>query len=247
LGIVTPLANEEDTIDEFLKRVLVYLEKDDRIFCVIDKVCKDSTRAKVDAAAAADPRIVPVWSPENRCVVDAYFRGYRAALEHNCRWILEMDGGLSHVPEQIPRFLEKMEAGFDYAAGCRFGYGGKFHGKLSRWFVSWGGTIAANTLLGTHMKDMCSGFECFTNKALSHVVAHGVLSRANFFQTEIRFILRDWNWVEVPITYYGPPKGVPKSSVKEAFRILFTLRKSRNKQPEEKPVAADVNSGTRVG
>ena len=51
-------------------------------------------------------------------------------------------------------------------------------------------------------------------------------SRANFFQTEIRFLLRHWDWVEVPITYHGPPKGLPGSTIKEALSILWSLRKS---------------------
>src|SRR5947209_532311 len=84
--------------------------------------------------------------PENRCVKDAYFRGYREALAANCRWILEMDGGLSHLPEQIPQFLRAMESGADYAPGSRFCKGGKFKGKFSRRCVSWGGTQLSNLL-----------------------------------------------------------------------------------------------------
>ena len=225
LGVVIPLANEQQTIDELLRRILAQLGEYDRVFCVVDNVSKDNTRQHVERASAVDPRIVLVWAPQNRCVVDAYFRGYGEALAADCKWVLEMDGGLSHIPEQIPPFIAAMEQGYDYAPGSRFIRGGKFNGKFSRWCVSKGGTILSNLLLGTNMKDMCSGFECFTHEALNHVVDHGVSSRANFFQTEIRFMLRNWKWVEIPITYHGPPKSVAKSTIAEALRTLWSLRK----------------------
>ena len=224
MGVVVPLANEQDTVAELLSRVLAQLTEDDRVFCVVDRASRDDTFALVERAAQHDPRIVPVWAPENRCVVDAYFRGYREALAAGCRWILEMDGGFSHLPEQIPAFIRAMEEGYDYAAGSRFTRGGGFKGKFSRWCVSKGGTILSNLMLGTRMTDMCSGFECFTREALAHVVAQGVTSRAHFFQTEIRFMLRSWNWVEIPITYHGPAKAVPKSSISEAIQTLWSLR-----------------------
>lgn len=231
LGVVIPLANEDQTADELLTRVLAQLNETDRVFCVVDNASADRTRSAVERVSARDSRVILVWAPENRCVVDAYFRGYREALAANCQWVLEMDGGLSHLPEQIPQFIRAMEAGYQYAAGSRFMPGGRFQGKLSRRIVSKGGTLLSNLLLQTRMKDMCSGFECFTHEALSHVVAHGVASRAHFFQTEIRFLLRRWKWVEVPITYRGPAKSVPGSSIKEALRILWSLRAEAHERP----------------
>jgi len=231
LGVVIPLANEEKTVDELLERVLAQLTSADRVFCVVDNASADQTRAAVERASARDSRVTLVWAPENRSVVDAYFRGYREALAAHCQWVLEMDGGLSHLPEQIPQFIRAMEAGYQYAAGSRFMPGGRFRGKLSRRIVSKGGTLLSNLLLQTRMKDMCSGFECFTHEALRRVVAHGVASRAHFFQTEIRFLLRRCKWVEVPITYRGPAKPVPGSSIREALRVLWSLRAEAHARP----------------
>src|SRR5262249_29847334 len=98
LGVVVPLANEESTIDDFTARVLAQLGRDDRLFCVVDNASRDSTRDRVERHGRRDGRVCLVWAPENRCVVDAYFRGYRAALDAGSRWVLEMDGGLSHLP-----------------------------------------------------------------------------------------------------------------------------------------------------
>ena len=225
LGVVVPLANEEDVVEEFLRRVLAHLAPQDSVFCVLDNVSRDSTRGKIEAFAERDPRVVLVWAPENRCVVDAYFRGYRAALAAGCDWILEMDGGMSHLPEEIPLFLAAMAQGAEFAAGSRFIEGGSHTGRLSRRWLSKGGTVLANLVLGTRMRDMTSGFECFAREALEQVVAKGVRSKAHFFQTAIRFMLRHRRWVEIPITYSAPSSTVGKDKVLEALRNLWQLRR----------------------
>ena len=233
LAVITPLANEEATVDEFLTRVLAQLGPSDRFFCVLDNLSRDLTRSKIEAKATDDPRLSLVWAPQCRCVVDAYFAGYRAGLESGARWILEMDGGLSHIPEQIPRFIEVMEKGADYAPGSRFAKGGRFDGRFTRYLVSKGGTFLSNLMLGTRMKDMTSGFECFSRAAMERVVSRGVRSRAHFFQTEIRHMLRNWNWVEVPITYECPSNSVGGASIKEALKNLWHLRRTAQNEQSE--------------
>ena len=223
LGVVIPLANEEATVDKFLQEILVHLGPDDRIFCVLDNVSKDRTREMVQKAGRLDGRICEVWAPENRCVVDAYFRGYKSALDAGCMWILEMDGGYSHNPAEIPRFIKAMEQGVDFVAGSRFTAGGKYSGRRSRFLLSKIGSIVANLALGTKMNDMTSGFECFSRKAMQYVVEQGVRSRAHFFQTEIRFMLRSWNWVEVPITYSNPSQSVGSGAITESLQTLWIL------------------------
>jgi len=227
LGVVTPLANEEDCIHELLDRTLAQLGPDDRMFCVLDNVSKDRTRELILARAETEPRVALVWAPENRCVVDAYFRGYRAALAAGAKWVLEMDGGLSHQPEEIPLFVREMEKGFEYVGGCRFMTREGYTGPWSRYLISRGGGALANLLLGTHMIDMTGGFECFSRRALEAVLAKGVRSRAHFFQTEIKVLMHQFKWTEVPIHYKNPSKSVGQSSLKEAFRNLWVLFRER--------------------
>jgi len=223
LGVVIPLANEQATIENLLQDILGQLETNDRIFCVLDTVSRDRTRELVEKAAQRDKRVCEVWAPENRCVVDAYFRGYRSALAAGCTWILEMDGGYSHNPAEIPSFILAMKEGVDFAAGSRFNTEGNYSGRWSRNLLSKGGSMLANFMLGTRMHDMTSGFECFSRKAMEYVVEQGVRSKAHFFQTEIRFMLRNWNWVEVPISYSSPSNSVGIKAITESFRLLWML------------------------
>ncbi|MBN1403445.1 MAG: glycosyltransferase family 2 protein [Opitutales bacterium] len=229
LGIVIPLANEELTIDELLRRVCAQIGPDDRVFCVLDNMCKDNTKLMIQGFLEnVDNRVSLVWAPENRCVVDAYFRGYREAYDAGCAWILEMDGGLSHLPEEIPQFVMGMEEGYDYVGGSRYLKGGTHDSPLSRRIISRGGTALTRLLLRVRLTDMTSGFECFSRTAMELVLKNGVRSRANFFQTEIRYMMSHLHWKEVPIRYTNDKPTIGRSSLRESFRILFQLLKERS-------------------
>lgn len=226
LVVVVPLASEEATATDFLERVVVYLGVDDLVLCVLDNVSRDRTREKVEEFGRLDPRVRLVWAPENRSVMDAYFRGYREAIDAGAAWILEMDGGMSHLPEEIPKYVTLIDRSYDFVVGCRFTAGGSHTGSLKRRAVSWAGSALARVALGTQMRDMTSGFEMFSRRAMEYVLSHGVQSRANFFQTEIKYMLRDWRWIEVPINYRSTNGRIARSSISEACRNLWKLRRS---------------------
>lgn len=232
LGIVIPLANEETTVEALFDRIRPHLARADRVFCIFDRVCRDRTRELAEQYhARKDERFVVVWAPETRCVADAYFRGYREAYERGCRWILEMDGGFSHLPEEIPQFIAGMEAGYDYVGGSRFMRGGRHASPVTRRVVSWGGSVLSRWLLRTSMSDMTSGFECFSRPAMTEVLERGVLSRANFFQTEIRYMMSRHRWKEVPIHYSNDRMTVRRGSIREALRVLAALCRQRRNTP----------------
>jgi dolichol-phosphate mannosyltransferase len=225
LAVVVPLGNEIDTVENFLKRVLRQLDAGDRIFCVLDDYSKDGTMDAVKDYAAKDSRVICHYSPENKCVVDAYFAGYREAMGSGAEWILEMDGGLSHLPEEIPLFLKKASEGYQFVGGSRFIKGGRHSSPWQRVLVSWLGTVLARFVLGAQMKDMTSGFELFTRETMQAVLDRGVESKAHFFQTEIRHQMHNYRWVEVPIKYRNDHPQIGGSTVRESLRILFKLRR----------------------
>ena len=223
-----PLANEEDSIENLFDRIRVHLAPEDRVFCVMDRMCKDRTRELIQRYHdTKDQRFNVVWAPENRCVVDAYFRGYREAYDQGAQWILEMDGGMSHLPEEIPQYIEAMKEGYEYVGGSRFMKGGSHKSPITRRLISWGGSVLARFLLKTSMSDMTSGFECFSRSAMKELLDKGVMSRANFFQTEIKYMMSRRRWKEVPINYSNDKVAVGRSSIREAFKVLFQLWRSR--------------------
>jgi len=230
LGIVCPMANERSTAVELVNAVLAQCKdfKSVMFFAVFDNSCKDGTFDLLRESENKPAELQVIWAPENRCVVDAYMRGYREALDAGCDWILEMDAGFSHQPSEIPQFFDKMAEGCDCVFGSRFCKGGKFsEAPLSRYFVSRAGSILSNILLGTKLKDMTSGFEMFTNAALREVLDKGIRSRGHFFQTEIKVHCRNLRIAEVPIHYRVPSQNVNAAVVMDAFSNLFRLFRKR--------------------
>jgi len=230
LGIVCPMANERDTVERFIPAVLGQCRgfRTCTFFAVLDRASTDGTVEIVRSLAKQIEQLTMIWAPENRCVVDAYLRGYREALAAGCDWILEIDAGFSHRPQDIPRFFEAMKSGCDCVFGSRFCPGGVFEeAGFKRRLISRGGTVLTNLLLGTKLKDMTSGFELFSRSALEMVLAKGIHSRAHFFQTEIKVFCRHLRCVEVPITYSNPSSSVNGAVLGDAFfhlGRLFMLR-----------------------
>lgn len=230
LGIVCPMANEGNEAVEFCKQVLQQCDGFQKatFFAVFDRATRDSSLEQMRELEKTEPRLKVVWAPENRCAVDAYLRGYREALAAHSDWILEIDAGFSHRPEDIPQFFTAMDKGRDCVFGSRF-LGAFQNSSAVRHFVSWGGTRLSNLLLGTRQTDMTSGFQLFSSQALSMILDRGIQSRGHFFQTEMKVHCRRLNFVEVPIIYSAASPRLGKSSVIDAFQHLWRLFKLRLK------------------
>jgi dolichol-phosphate mannosyltransferase len=220
------MANERTTAVEFVKLVLARCEgfREVNFFAIMDNACKDGTTELLRNFQKEQPQLNVIWAPEDRCVVDAYIRGYREALEAGCDWILEIDAGFSHQPSDVPQFFEKMLEGYDCVFGSRFCRGGSMtECPVGRRIVSRGGSALTNILLGTKLADMTSGFEIFTRSTLEMVLAKGIKSRAHFFQTEIKVYCRKLKVAQVPISYRAPSVSVNKAVLKDALCNLFQL------------------------
>ncbi len=233
LGVVCPMASEEESAARFVDAVLEQCRtkgfKSVTFFVILDRACKDRTREILEEHAREKaPQLRVVWSPENRGVVDAYVRGYREALAAGCDWILEIDAGFSHQPEDIPQFFDRMREGYDCVFGSRFCPGGNISdSSFKRKLISRGGTVLANLLLGTKLKDMTSGFEMFSRRALEAVLDRGIKSRGPFFQTEIKTYCRNLRIAEVPIQYRAASHDVNNKALKDSFDNLWRLYRLR--------------------
>lgn len=230
LGIVCPMANEENCVERFTAEVLSYCEgfRAVSFFPVLDRVSNDKTLDLLSKISARDPRIKVIWAPSNRCVVDAYVRGYQEALLADCDWILEIDAGYSHQPFDMPKFFEKMEMGYDCVFGTRFSQDGAIkNSSIVRYFISRAGGLLTNFLLGTRLSDMTSGFEAFTSDALQHVLRQKINSKGHFFQTEIKTYCRNLKIAEVPIYYRSASPSVTWKVIKDAMKNLLRLFISR--------------------
>lgn len=224
--IVMPVANEEESMGSVLEEILALPYDNLYVYPVIDNFSKDRTEEIIRDYEAKTGRVKCIFYKESRGVISCYLEGFRRALADGAEQIIEMDGGGSHSPKEIPQFIENLEKGYDCVWGSRFVVGGDISNHpLYRRILSGGGTTLANVVLGTKLKDMTSGFEGFQRKVLEEMNLDQFLSTGHMYQTEMRYYCRNLHTIEVPIHYIGGSSSLKFKSVKEALRILFQLKK----------------------
>jgi dolichol-phosphate mannosyltransferase len=219
-----PLANEEKELVPFVAEFTKVLDfiGSGTVYLIIDKATHDRTLTLCRELSASDSRFQTIWAPENKRLVDAYIRGFREALARGHDFIIEMDGGLSHDPRAIPMFLRVLTEGNECAFGSRYINGGSMaDSPFFRRFLSKGGTLAAQLLLGSRLRDMTSGFQGFHRSVLERLVEYPLRSRAHFYQTEVRHLLRFTRLIEVPIHYRAPSARVASGSILDSVQVLL--------------------------
>lgn len=223
--IVMPVANEEETMAAVIEKILALPYENLFLYPVVDAYSKDRTE-EIIRSYEKTGHVKCIFHEKSTGVISCYFYGFKKALEDGAEQIIEMDGGGSHNPSEIPQFIEKLADGYDCVWGSRFIEGGDISNHpLYRRLLSSGGTILSNLVLGTSLKDMTSGFEAFTREALERLDFDAFLSTGHMYQTEMRFYCRNYKTVEVPIHYKGGSSSLKFKAVKEALRILFQLKK----------------------
>ncbi|WP_034465972.1 glycosyltransferase [Butyrivibrio proteoclasticus] len=227
--IVMPVANEGETMASLLDRILALPYDNLSVYPVVDDYSTDNT-ADIIRSYESTGRVKCIYYKESKGVISCYLEGFRRAIEDGAEQIIEMDGGGSHKPEEIPQFIDKLNEGYDCVWGSRFiNGGGTDNQPMYRRFLSSGGTILSNAVLGTKLKDMTSGFEAFKVDILKGMDLNAFLSTGHMYQTEMRFYCRNLNTVEVPIHYTGSTSSLKMRSVTEALKILFMLKKNEKK------------------
>lgn len=221
---VVPMANEEQDFIPFEQTFTCVLDslKSGRVYLIVDKASQDKTLELCEKLSSQDNRYITVWAPDNKNVVDAYLNGFKRALADQCDIIIEMDAGMSHDPRAIPMFLRVLSEGNEVAFGSRYINGGSMaDSPFFRRFMSKGGTLASKILLGSKPKDMTSGFQGFHRDILVRLINNSLYSKGHFYQTEVRHLLRNTRWIEVPIHYRAPSPRVSQKSIQNSIAVLL--------------------------
>jgi hypothetical protein len=159
VSVVVPAMNEAKNIGHVLSQLPGNLHE----VILVDGNSRDET---IEAARQAYPSI-RVLTQSGRGKGDAFRTGF-AAVTGNLVVMLDADG--SADPAEIPRFIEALEAGADFAKGSRFLPGGG-SADITR-LRSLGNSVlsgTANLLHGTHFTDLCYGYNAFWARCLPFI------------------------------------------------------------------------------
>jgi len=113
ISLAIPIFNERDVLPLLLSRISAVLDTlpgGPHEAVLVDDGSSDGTVGMLEAAAAADPRLVAVCLSRNF----GHQLAITAALDHvTGDVIVVMDGDLQDPPEVIPQFLAKYAEGYD--------------------------------------------------------------------------------------------------------------------------------------
>ena len=88
--------------------------------------------------------------------------------------IISMDGDLQHDPQEIPRFLEKIEEGYDLVSGWR-------HERRDHWLMRRIPSRAANWMMaklsGIELHDFGTTFKAYRREIIQEIQLYGELHR----------------------------------------------------------------------
>jgi dolichol-phosphate mannosyltransferase len=224
--VIIPTYNERDNLLPVAQRVLaLHMDVD---LLIVDDNSPDGTGKLADQLAAQNSRVHVLHRPGKSGLGRAYCAGFAWALARNYEFIFEMDGDLSHNPDDLPAFRKAAENA-DLVLGSRYCNGIRvINWPLRRLMLSLGAAKYVQTITGMPFTDPTGGFKCFRQRTLQSLDLDDVHSSGYSFQIELTH--KVWRQglkiVEVPIIFTDRFQGTSKMSpkiVREALRITWKL------------------------
>jgi glycosyltransferase involved in cell wall biosynthesis len=166
ISIVAPVFNEAATLAEFVRRlgaVCAGFQSRYRVEIVlVDDGSKDDSLAVAKRLIETEPRLRVIELRRNFGQTAALQAGLSCARGD---FIISLDSDLQHFPEDIPKFLDLAEQGYDLVCGWRKD---RRENALRRW-----PSRAANALIrrviGVDLHDFGTTFRLYRADLMSHI------------------------------------------------------------------------------
>jgi glycosyltransferase involved in cell wall biosynthesis len=214
-SIVVPFYNEQENIPPLYVKLTEVMdalgERYELVF--VDDGSKDKTFKVLSDIYEHDPRVNVVQLRRNFGQAPALKAGFDFARGEI---IISMDGDLQHDPDEIPRFLEKIEEGYDLVSGWRIS-------RTDHWLTRQLPSRIANRMMaklsGVDLHDFGTTFKAYRREVLSEIHLYGELHR---------FIPALASWAgasvaEVPISNIARKSGESNYGISRTIRVLLDL------------------------
>ncbi len=227
--ICLPTYNERENLELMIRTLAGVIDTSNDRVLVIDDASPDGTGAIAEDLAIELPWVSVLHREHKEGIGPAYIAGFRWALAEGAELVLEMDCDFSHTPADVPRLIEAA-GDADLVLGSRYTPGGGTENwGLLRRFVSRGGCLYAQVLLGVRIRDLTGGFKCFRRGALEAIDLDALSTHGYAFQIEATYRVRraGLRVREIPIRFVERRAGASKmtgSIVAEAIWKVPLLR-----------------------
>jgi len=207
--------NEEKNVDELyhrLTKILNKIQQSYEIICV-DDGSLDSTLEKLEKIHELDSRVKIIKLKGNFGQTSALKAGIDYASGVT---IILMDSDLQHDPEDIPKFLEMIQQGYDIVSGWRKVRKDEFFTKrlpslVANWLMS--------KLSGVKLHDFGTTFKAYRKDVIKNIDLYGEFHRF------IPVLAKDMNVsiAEIPIRNIQRIHGKSKYNLGRTYTVFFDL------------------------
>ncbi|MEM1062068.1 MAG: polyprenol monophosphomannose synthase [Planctomycetota bacterium] len=215
--------NERENVPVLVSRILDTQPGADVV--IVDDGSPDGTGDLADEMAAADPRVKVIHREGERGLGVATVDAFRYAIEHGYDLVINLDADLSHPPEAIPLFLERIDE-FEVVVGSRYIPGGGIEGwGPTRHVMSRCINTYSRVLLGLTPRDVSGSFRCYRVDVLREIDFDDVFSKGYAFMEEVLFRCRlaGAEFAEVPFVFIDREAGDSKINASECVRAVVDL------------------------
>ena len=215
LSIVLPIYNEEENINILynkLTEVLKGMNVEYEILCINDG-SKDGSFKVLRELAFKDNKVKVVNFKNNFGQTAAMSAGIKLSQGDI---IIPMDADLQNDPEDIPRFLEKINEGFDVVSGWRKDRkDGLVLRKIPSWIANW----IIGRMTGVKIHDYGCSLKAYKREIIKDVNLYGEMHR---------FIPAYASWqgavvTEMVVKHHPRIHGQTKYGIGRTFKVILDL------------------------
>jgi glycosyltransferase involved in cell wall biosynthesis len=214
-SIVVPFYNEQENIPPLYMKLTEVMDSVGEPYelVFVDDGSKDDTFKVLSEIYEHDRRVNLVRLRRNFGQTAGLKAGFDFARGEV---IISMDGDLQHDPEEIPRFLEKIEEGYDLVSGWR-------HDRRDHWLMRQLPSRMANWMMaklsGINLHDFGTTFKAYRREIIQEIQLYGELHRfipALASSTGARI-------AEVPIENLQRKNGKSNYGIGRTIRVFLDL------------------------
>jgi len=215
LSIIAPLYNEEESVKplyEAIVRAVEPLHLDHEILFV-DDGSKDATFRVAGELADRDKRLRVVHFRRNFGQTPAMAAG----IDHaRGKILITMDGDLQNDPEDIPRFIEKIEEGFDIVCGWREKRQDKLvtrkiPSKIANWLIG--------KVTGVPIRDNGCSLKAYRKEVIQRIPLYSEMHR---FIPAMASIAGS-RVAQIPVRHHARKYGKSKYGLSRIYKVLLDL------------------------
>ncbi|MBN2501897.1 MAG: glycosyltransferase [Anaerolineales bacterium] len=212
LSIVIPAYNEEGSLQELHAKLVESLTEIGQEYEIIfvDDGSSDGTFSALEKLHTTDPNVKVIRFRRNFGKAAALTAGFRAAQGEI---IVTMDADLQDDPVEIPRFLEKLDEGYDLVTGWKY----PRLDPLSKTLPSRLANGTVRMAAGLDIHDMNCGFKAMRRTVTEEITLYGELHR----YIPVLANWRGFRLAEIKVKHHPRPYGKSKYGLERLARGLF--------------------------